>query len=381
MKTSKYVKVISFVLLLVSVSSFGQKAQNEPPLPDGRRLKQIVSEKFSSGNVYIGGTTGWKKRSRGAGQILDREFSYTTPENDFKQWAIHPQPNVWKWKDADAWVEHCEKNGQILRLHGPIGPQCSNWAKQDHRTAKELRKHLVEFMIALCQRYDRYDHVKWMDVVNETVLANGKWHQPKKGTEKWENPWFLIGSDTDHPLNPPLYIELAFELANQYAPNTELIINQHGSMQKPMWDKIKRLVLYLRKKGLRVDGIGWQAHVNVGWEKKDDNMNRLSQLIDWAHQNELSFHITENNVWLPEKKNYQAQAKTFSTILRLLLKKRDSGVVTWNVWNLSDADAWKKKEKLEGCLFDRQYRAKPAYYALQKLLENPPTTMMDAPAP
>ena len=150
-------------------------------------------------------------------------------------------------------------------------------------------------------------------------------------------------------------------------------------MQKPMWDKIKRLVLYLRKKGLRVDGIGWQAHVNVGWEKKDDNMNRLSQLIDWAHQNELSFHITENNVWLPEKKNYQAQAKTFSTILQLLLKKRGSGVVTWNVWNLSDADAWKKKEKLEGCLFDRQYRAKPAYYALQKLLENPPTTMMDAP--
>ena len=79
------------------------------------------------------------------------------------------------------------------------------------------------------------------------------------------------------------------------------------------------------------------------------------------------------------KKDYQAQAKTFSTILQLLLKKRGSGMVTWNVWNLSDADAWKKKEKLEGCLFDRQYRAKPAYYALQKLLENPPTTMMDAP--
>ena len=109
MKTSKYARVISVVLLLVSVSSFGQKAQNEPPLPNGRRLKQIVSEKFLSGNVYIGGTTGWKKRSRGAGQILDLEFSYTTPENDFKQWAIHPRPNVWKWKDADAWVEHCEK--------------------------------------------------------------------------------------------------------------------------------------------------------------------------------------------------------------------------------------------------------------------------------
>ena len=102
-------------------------------------------------------------------------------------------------------------------------------------------------------------------------------------------------------------------------------------------------------------------------------MNKLDALIDWAHANRLSFHITENNVWLrDDKKDYQAQAQTFEAILRLLLKKRNGGVVTWNVWNLSDRDSWKKKRKLEGCLFDRNYRAKPAYYALQKVLGNPP---------
>ena len=140
-----------------------------------------------------------------------------------------------------------------------------------------------------------------------------------------------------------------------------------------MWEKVKALVPYLRQQGLRVDGIGWQAHIDVGWEQETCNMDRLDALIDWAHVNRLSFHMTEKNVWLRgEEKDYQAQAKTFEVILRLLLKKRDSGVVTWNVWNLSDGDSWKKEEKLKGCLFDRQYRAKPAYYALPQVLENPP---------
>ena len=75
-------------------------------------------------------------------------------------------------------------------------------------------------------------------------------------------------------------------------------------MQKPMWDKIKRLVLYLRKKGLRVDGIGWQAHVNVGWEKKDDNMNRLSQLMQTLGK---------------RKKNWKVVYLTDSTELSLLI--------------------------------------------------------------
>jgi len=344
----------------------------EPLLPDGRRFRQIVADKYPTG-VYIGGTTGWRKRSNGAGVTMDREFSYVTPENDFKQRRIHPQPNIWNWTEADAWVEHCRKQQQILRIHGPIGPQCSAWAKRDNRTAGELRQNLIEFMTALCQRYDKHPHVKWMDVVNETVLQSGKWHHPKNGTEKWENPWLLLGNDTSHTLNPPLYIKLAFELANKNAPNTDLIINQHGGMEKLMWEKIKALVSYLRQHNLRVDGIGWQAHIDVGWEQEANNMKQLDTLIDWAHDNQLSFHVTENNVWLrDDEKNYQAQAQTFEAILRLLLKKRNGGVVTWNVWNLSDRDSWKKKMKLEGCLFDRNYRAKPAYYALQQVLENPP---------
>jgi endo-1,4-beta-xylanase len=365
----RFAWTLATIVLFSPCSSIAADA----PVPEGRRLREIVEDKYPGGNVYVGGTTGWKKRPRGSGAIIDREFGYVTPENDFKQSTAHPEPGKWNWELGDAWVKHCKENGQVIRLHGPISPQCSKWAKDDSRTAEELKQNLIEYMTALCKRYDKYEHVKWMDVINETVLSNGQWFGPRKGVSKWENPWTKIGYDETHPLRPPLYIKMAFEIATRHAPNTKLVINQHGGMEPAMWSKVKALVPYLRKQGLRVDGIGWQAHIDTGWEKNSGDMKRLNELIDWAHANELSFHVTEMNSWLKgKKKNYDAQARTFGAIMTALLEHRANGVVTWNVWNITDGLAWTKNRHKEGTLFDADGKAKPGYSTIQKSLENPP---------
>jgi GH35 family endo-1,4-beta-xylanase len=144
-------------------------------------------------------------------------------------------------------------------------------------------------------------------------------------------------------------------------------------MEDIMWLTIKDLVFYLREHGLRVDGIGWQAHIDTGFEKDTYNMQRLHELIDWAHSNELSFHVTEMNAWLnPRTKDYEEQAETFAAIIEALLEHRLNGEVTWNVWNITDGLAWTKNRDKEGTLFDAKAEAKPAYYAVQKILENPP---------
>lgn len=338
------------------------------PSIEGSSLRVIVEQRFKGQSVYIGGTTALHKRSFTSG-LLDREFNYITPENDFKHSRIHPRPGVWEWSHTDKWVKHAEKNDQLIRMHGPIGPQASKWALADQRTPEELEVSLVEFMTKLCQRYDGHPNVKWMDVVNETVNYKGEWFGPKPGIHEWENPWTKMGFDDSDPLRPPLYIKRAFELANEHAPNTQLIYNQHGSMEAAMWHKVLSTVIYLQKQGLRVDGIGWQAHVDVGWEKVPGNVDRLEQLIDWAHARGLSFHVTENNVWLKgKKKDYAAQAETFAAILRVVLSKRHTGEVSWNVWNLSDADSWQDRIEYDGCIFDRKYRPKPAYYSIQQEL-------------
>ena len=360
---------------------FSENGTTELPIPTGRRLREIVADKYPNGNVFIGGTTQSTFWDTFSEEILNNEFSYITPANDFKQTQIHPEPGIYKWTISDTWVQKAKDNNQVIRMHSPISPQCSKWAKDDNRTAEELLQNLEEYVTAICQRYNGEENILWMDVVNETIDKNtGEWFGPKPGTDKWENPWTIIGFDTtDDGLNPPLYINRAFELANQYAPNIKQIINQHGTMNDAAWDKVKALVAYLREKGRRVDGIGFQGHVDVGWEKgvNDKGVNNivaLGNLIDWAHANNLEFHITENNVFLRNgnEGKWEEQAETYRAIVKTLLSKRNSGVVTWNTWMLRDYCG--QSGALTPSLFNKDGSAKPAYYAVQEVLEDTVST-------
>ena len=344
--------------------------------PTGRRLRDIMDDKFPDQSIIIGGTTGAWAFSTKTGLIMDREFNYVTPENDFKQWAIHPDPNTWNWSQTDAWVRHIKANNQILRMHCPIGPQCSSWTQVDSRTGEELEPVMREFMQAVCERYNDEELIVSLDVVNETVQG-GTWKKDEPGTGGWEMPWYKIGRDTDAK-RTPLYIRYAFEIANQYAPDMKLIYNHHESPNSvTSWNLIKTTIGYLRDLGLRIDGIGWQAHVDNGWASTAD-LNRLRDLIDWAHQNDLEFHVTEASVWIngtQSESAFQLQATTYSKIVAVLLEKRLNGKVGWNTWHIDDGHGWNNDKAPS--LFDVNYNAKPAYYAIQKVLEDAPTSIAD----
>lgn len=343
-------------------------------VPQGRRLRDIVAEKYPGGNVFIGATLGSPQiKAPGVDlEILNREFSYTTPENDFKQSTVHPLPgDVWHWEKCDLYLKNCVQNRQVVRIHGPISPQVSKWGKDDARTAPEMKQMLVEYLTALYTRYNDHPAVRWVDVVNETASGGGGWFGPKPGTEEWENPWTILGSDTDEN-QTPLYIRDSFELAAKHATKLKLVFNQHMDDRAAM-EKVKKTILYLRANGLRVDALGWQAHVNLGWEKLPGKVEYMSQLIAWAHENKLEFHVTENNVALPkmpEPDEEELAAGTFAAIMRLLLEHRDTGVVAWNCWHVRD---YLVREKVRtALLFAEDGSPNKSYYAIQHLLENPP---------
>jgi GH35 family endo-1,4-beta-xylanase len=337
----------------------------EPPMPTGPRLRRIVADNYPHNNLLIGATTGSWAFGTDQGVLMDREFSYVTPENDFKQSVVHPTPTEWYWSRADAWIQHIQDNDQVLRVHGPIGPQCSSWARDDARTPAELEENMREFFVALCQRYNGRPGFRYIDVVNETVIG-GQWHTDKPG-DSWECPWYKIGVENDSA-GTPLYIRYAFEIAALYASDFRLVFNHHESpTREASWDLIKDTIRKLRAHALPVHGIGWQAHVDVGWDTAA-NLAALSDLISWAHTHNLEFHITEQSVWIPDTsgESLQAQSQTYRNIVENLMQHRHTGLVTWNTWHISDAHGW-KKDKFPS-LFDTLYRAKPAYYALQGLL-------------
>jgi len=113
-----------------------------------------VADRYWNRSIIIGGTTAAYLLGANTGEILDREFDYVTPENDFKQWNIHPDNLSWNWSQPDQWATHIVEKDQILRMHCPIGPQCSNWAQNDSRTAEELDTNMCVFLDSLCKRYN-----------------------------------------------------------------------------------------------------------------------------------------------------------------------------------------------------------------------------------
>lgn len=344
-------------------------------------IREIVDKLYPDGNVYVGVANHAKSIGGLSTEIADREFSYITPSNDFKQSYIHQNlgKKSWRWDNPDAYLNHAKKEGQVLRIHGPISPQCSRWARNDSRTLDELNKMLEEYMTALCLRYGKEKNVKWMDVVNETIahenfkagagykdMMVGDWFGPREGDSKWENPWTILGYDEASEIKVPVYIDKAFEIANRCAPDVKQIINQQGKFEEVVWEKVKKLVEYLRSKGRRVDGVGWQCHIDMGWEKIPGNIERLDEMVKWCHKNNLEFHITEMNVWMKEEIDEDAQADTFGKIINVLLDNSKNGTVGINFWNVRDEDT--ANPKWNGTLWRNDGTARKAYERIKKEL-------------
>jgi len=336
-----------------------------------KSIKELTKENYPSNNVIIGATLGYDQLGTEVEKLFLKDFNYSTSRNFAKQTYVHPQPEVWKWDRIEEFITFGEKYNVDLRLHSPISPQASKWAKADNRTAKELEKNMTEYMTALCIKINNEKTIKWMDVVNETIERDGNWFMDKPGVKEWENPWVKMGFDKN---DVPLYITKAFEISNKFAPNISQVYNQHGGMEPVMWEKVKETILYLKAKGYKIDGVGWQGHLKAASRVVEDpkNLAYLSSLIDWAHANNLDFHITEFDYHLrpgentPE--NLEKQADAYTKILNVLLQKNKTGVVTFNAWGMVDGEDG--KNNAHRFLYDENNQPKPAYFAIKESLIN-----------
>ena len=331
-------------------------------------IREILTEK-NYDNFYFGATISAGQLDTDVEKILANNFNMTVPENAVKQSVVHPDPDTWDWTKIDAILDMAKENDLSVRLHGPISPQSSRWAKHDDRKPVELENIMNEFLIEQCKRFNNHPNVKWMDVVNETITRDGEWFGPKKGVTEWENPWTIIGSDNDKN-STPIYISRSFEIAQKYAPNINLVFNQHGGMEEVMWERVKETIMYLKDKGLRVDGIGWQAHLSSRMKYGENEIQYLSDLIDWSHQNNLEFHITEMDYKIfgeVTKQKQEIQAKAYSDVLKTLLSKKNNGLVTFNTWGIVDrVGIHTDKSRF---IFDLAGNPKLAYYKMKNILE------------
>ena len=353
------------------ISFFDTGMQIQYLVPSYENTSVFFEEK---NRLKIGATLNYHQLGTKKENLFLNDFNFLTPANAAKQARLHPRPGIWQWDRIENFLQFAKNNDLIVRIHGPVSPQASKWAKEDHRTADELENVMVNFMTQTAKLYNEESNVKYMDVVNETILPSGKWFGPRKGTHLWENPWLKMGLDEN---GYPNYILRAFEIATANAPNVKLVYNQNGGMQSAMWERLKETVLYLRSKGLRVDGIGWQGHLNLSRstlqfiENSDHALNELSKLIDWAHANNLDFHVTELDYRVNDMTNLseelEFQAELYEKIIKVLQSKVNSGIVTLNLWDIGER--LKKPSTFFQSIYDKDLNPTPAYQIIKKALK------------
>jgi endo-1,4-beta-xylanase len=137
------------------------------------------------------------------------------------------------------------ENGMYLRCHALVWhSQLAPWveAKTDW-TPEELRKVIVDHITAVAGHYKGKCYA-W-DVVNEVLEEDGS----------YRNSVFyrVLGEE---------YIKLAFETTAKVDPGTKLYINDYNlEWPHAKTEGTQRIVKWLKSEGVRVDGVGLQAHL------------------------------------------------------------------------------------------------------------------------
>lgn len=325
--------------------------------PTGPRLRDI------SGDLLIGYASRnnfWNMSDSAIYQETARtEFNFMTPENAMKWDALRPSQNSYSFSQADQHVQFAQANGMAVHGHTLIWhTQNPGWLENGNWTRSQLIGLMNDHIDTVAGRYAG-DVLVW-DVVNEAFNEDGTYR-----STIWYNG---IGQE---------YIDMAFQRTRMADPNAKLIYNDYNigwlnSKSNGVYNMVSSMV----SRGIPIDGVGFQMHLTESGVDGNSFASNMQRFADLG----LEIYITELDVRIPQNPSQQAlqnQANVYRTVTnRCLAQPACKGL---QVWGIPDKYSW-VPDVFPGTgaplLFDDNYNAKLAYYAVQDELEaaNPQPT-------
>jgi len=315
--------------------------------------------------------------------IVIHQFSSISPENILKWGPVHPEADRWVFEPADQYIAFGKEHGlavigHVLVWHQQTPPWVFAGKPGERADAETLLRRMRSNIETLVGRYRGRVH-GW-DVVNEALEDDGTLRK---------TPWLeAIG---------PEYIARAFEYAHAADPGAELYYNDYNLWKPAKRAAAIRLVKELRVKGLRIDGVGEQAHWGIAEPPLEDIDATIAELavgtgvkvmlteldVDvlprdpdmWGADLNKKSQIREaTNIYpngLPEEQQ-QRLARRYADIFRLVMKHRGA-VSRVTFWGVTDAQSWLHNFPIPGrvnypLLWDRQGQPKPAFDAVVEAL-------------
>ena len=161
------------------------------------------------------------------------------------QWTfVEPTRGGFNYTEGDIVTSLARKNGKYLRCHALVWhSQLAPWVESTEWTPEELRQVIVDHITQVAGHWKGQCYA-W-DVVNEALNEDGTYR---------ESVFYKVLGEE--------YIKLAFKTAHEIDPKAKLYYNDYN-LESPSakTEGAQRIVKLLRKEGIRIDGVGLQAHL------------------------------------------------------------------------------------------------------------------------
>jgi endo-1,4-beta-xylanase len=334
---------------LIALAALPVVAVSAHAQPSGQRLRDLTPPGF-----YIGAAIAVTPLSDASYTgVLQSEYNIGMAENATKMDSLEPASASFDFSQGDQVVAFAQAHGMKMQ-GGPLvwADAVPSWVTSGGYSSAQLTTIMQTYIATVMQHYrDNFPGVvtTW-EVVNEnTTTGPGVWSAV------------------------PNYVQLAFQTARAADPNVQLFYNDYGYEQGgSSADAVYNLVAPLKQAGL-VDGVGMQCHFGSPIDEgaMASNMARFAGLGLSVYVTELDYRIPSSDGVTPNNpSDLQVQATAYQAAITACVST--PACTQFLTWGFTDADSWIPSffPGYGAALpFDAGYQAKPAYYALQAVLE------------
>lgn len=324
-----------------------------------------------------------KETDKKTANVVKNQFSAIVAEDCMKSMFLQPQEGQFFFDNADQFVALGEKynmftTGHVLIWHSQL-PKWFFIDKNGKDVSPEILKQRMKNHIqTIVSRYK--GRVKGWDVLNEAILEDGSYRKSKF--------YEILGEE---------YVPLAFAYAQEADPNAELYYNDYNEWYPGKVEAVIKMIKNLKSKGIRIDGIGMQAHLGMDGPTIAEYENAIVKYAEAGvkvsitemdisalpyPEGQSGANITDTYAYdktvnpytkgLPKNVKEKWESR-YSDFFSLFLKHKDK-VRRVTLWGVTDAQSWKNDFPVKGrtdypLLFDRNGNAKPIVEKLIKLAE------------
>ncbi|KAH0435740.1 glycosyl hydrolase family 10 [Colletotrichum camelliae] len=287
--------------------------------------------------------------------VLNRtgEFGLVVPENSQKWDATEKTQGQFTFTNPDAVRAVGLANKQMMRCHALAWhSQLPSFVSQGTWTLETLTP-VIEAHIANTVAHFAGSCYSW-DVVNEALADNGTLRDSVFSR--------TLGQD---------FIPISFRAAAAADPAAKLYYNDFSlEFNSKKTDGAVKIVQDLKAAGVKIDGLGLQAHLEVG---KTPSPQTLGQVMSRFTDMGLEVALTELDIRhskLPaDDAAVQQQAKDYASVVKTCVDAK--GCVGVVVWEFMDKYSWIPSTfqgQGDACLFDKDMNPKPAYDSIKAVL-------------